>query len=72
MSDTIEALDAWCPPDLHARAVGPHPVGVVHDGGGEPQHTPLHLVEHGEVELGLRAGGRGHTRNPKEGQSLFI
>ena len=50
--------------DLHARRVRPHPVGVVHDRGRQPQHALLHAVERGEVEL--RRGGReGDAVNSK-------
>ena len=50
--------------DLDARAVGPDAVGVVDDGGGEPQHAPLHAVEGGEVHRPGRVAGDGHARAP--------
>jgi hypothetical protein len=43
--------------DLDAGAVRAHPVRVVDDRRGEPQHAALHLVEHLEVELARRAPG---------------
>ena len=38
--------------DLDPARVQPHAVGVVDDGGGQPQHTALDRVE--DVEVGLR------------------
>ena len=47
--------------DLHARLVGAHPVGVVHDRRGQPQHATLDAVQRREVEVGLDGGG--HARD---------
>ena len=55
ISDTIDALDAWCPPTLTPDRVSPDPVGVVHDRRRQPQHALLDAVEDREIEL--RLGG---------------
>jgi len=44
-------------PDLDAAGVGPHPVGMVDDGGGQPQHAALNGVE--DVEIDVLGGRRG-------------
>ena len=47
--------------DLHARRVRAHPVGVVDDRRGQPQHPPLHAVQGLEVEVVAgRLGEGGH------------
>ena len=42
---TMEALDAWWPPDLEPGRVGAHPVGVVDDRGRQPQDALLDLAQ---------------------------
>ena len=65
MIETIDALEAWWPPTLTPLAFGRHAVGVMDDGGGQPQDATLDLVEDVEVGLlsvvtGLR---RGHLQS---------
>ena len=50
--------------DLHARAVGPHVVGVVDDRRREPQHALLHAVEHGELDRARPLGLEAHVTTP--------
>ena len=61
ISDTIDALDAWCPPTLTPDRVLPHPVGVVHDRRRQPQHALLDAVEDREIELWLGDDGDRRT-----------
>ena len=60
ISETIDALEAWWPPTLIPLGFRPHAVGVVDDGGGQPQDAALDLVE--DVEVGLRSVGAGLHR----------
>jgi hypothetical protein len=65
ITDTSEALDAWCPPDLHAVAGVALPVGGVDDPDRQPQDPALDLLEGGEVEVAGQAevlGGAAHGR----------
>jgi hypothetical protein len=54
-------------PHLHAGAVFPHAVGVVHDRRREPEHAPLYGLEC--LEVRRRARLRRRCRGPDTTQA---